>query len=176
MDTKILSHKEMELLKELIIKHKYNLSNDWKLIYRGSNDGFLATNFHSKCDNIPNTLCVIQSDTNNVFGGFTSIPWSSSRSSGWHRDDNAFLFLLRSLQGNKPNIFKATRGSTHVYHEPTFMCWFGWAILIGNKCNIERSSSVEDSSKYKIHSVGGKYFNSTPRFIVKEIQVFTTVT
>ena len=49
----------------------------YKLLFRGSRDGFRARVFHKLCDNQGSTLCLVQSDTNNVFGGFTSIPWKS---------------------------------------------------------------------------------------------------
>jgi hypothetical protein len=36
-----------------------NSTKDWKLLYKGSKDGFNASNFHSKCDGTSNTLVVM---------------------------------------------------------------------------------------------------------------------
>lgn len=40
-----------------------NFSNDtkWEMLYRASRDGFLARNFHDKCDGFKNTLTIIKS-------------------------------------------------------------------------------------------------------------------
>jgi len=43
----------------------------WELKYRASRDGFKASDFHSKCGGIPNTLIVIKAKSGNIFGGFT---------------------------------------------------------------------------------------------------------
>ena len=44
------------------------------------------------------------------------------------------------------------------------MCWFAWAIIIGNKCDINRSLEVGQSYRYGV---------PTDRFIyIKEIEIF----
>ena len=47
------------------------------LIYRGSEDGFTAAVFHSKCDQKGPTLIIIKSEFGKIFGGFTDIDWNS---------------------------------------------------------------------------------------------------
>ena len=47
-----------------------------KKLYQATVDGD-TINFHNKCDNIPNTLVLILSDSHRRFGGFTPIPWKS---------------------------------------------------------------------------------------------------
>ena len=47
----------------------------WKLLFRGSRDGFQAETFHSKCDNKGPTVTVVKSG-NYIFGGFTEISWN----------------------------------------------------------------------------------------------------
>ena len=64
-----------------------------KLIYRASRDGFEAEKFHSKCDNINNTVTVIMNDIGYVFGGYTSVTWNSRCFSV--EDSNAYIFSLR---------------------------------------------------------------------------------
>ena len=48
----------------------------WKLLFRGSRDGFQAETFHSKCDNKGPTVTIVKRG-NNIFGGFTEISWNS---------------------------------------------------------------------------------------------------
>ena len=63
-----------------------------KKLYQATIDGGEASNFHSKCDNIPNTLTIIKSKGNRRFGGFTSEIWESKII--FKNDKNAFLFSL----------------------------------------------------------------------------------
>ena len=72
----------------------YNLT-EVKLIYRASRDGFAATSFHSKCDGISNTVPIIKTTSNSVFGGFTSAQWTSDW--GYIYDANAFIFILNKF-------------------------------------------------------------------------------
>ena len=63
-------------------------------IYQASFDGDGAINFHSRCDNIPNTLVLIQSKGNRRFGGFVSETWESTNGDKAKDDKKAFLFSL----------------------------------------------------------------------------------
>lgn len=49
------------------------------LLYRGSEHGFTAEAFHSRCDGNPvsTSLTFVLSEHNKAFGGFCSTPWSS---------------------------------------------------------------------------------------------------
>ena len=49
---------------------------EWRLLFRASRDGFVASAFHSKCDNKGPTVTVVKSGAN-IFGGFTEKPWAS---------------------------------------------------------------------------------------------------
>jgi hypothetical protein len=40
------------------------------LLYRATRDGFDASSFHSKCDGKANTVTIIKTDSNYVFGGY----------------------------------------------------------------------------------------------------------
>jgi len=53
------------------------IDQKWNLIYKGSKDGFKSRDFHSKCNNKPNTLVIIKSSNGNVFGGYTEKSWSN---------------------------------------------------------------------------------------------------
>ncbi len=67
MDSVILRGKTSELM----FLCEFQNTQKWNLIYRASQDGFEAANFHSKCDNKPNTLVIIKSENGNIFGGYT---------------------------------------------------------------------------------------------------------
>ena len=50
---------------------KKNIKNNQK-IYQASKDGDTPEIFHTKCDNINNTLVLYKSEGNRRFGGFAS--------------------------------------------------------------------------------------------------------
>jgi hypothetical protein len=54
----------------LLLPKQYEI----QLIYRGSEDGFGAADYHKKCDNKGPVLIIIKSGNKNIFGGFTDIP------------------------------------------------------------------------------------------------------
>ena len=101
--SKILKAKEMAKLLKMVhgkLRDKYK----WKLIFRSSKDGFTGTQFHAKCDHKKQTVCIVQTDTNNVFGGYMGIPWQPQTSS-YGVDPSAFVFLIRSSAKYKPAVF-----------------------------------------------------------------------
>jgi len=69
----------------------------WSLVYRASEDGFRAKDFHEKCDGIPNTLTIVKSTSGNVFGGFTERPWKLNE---FFNNKNGFIFSLINKDGN----------------------------------------------------------------------------
>ena len=70
---------------------KKNIKNNQK-IYQASKDGDTPEIFHTKCDNINNTLVLYKSEGNRKFGGFASECWNSKNKS--LTDKNCFLFSL----------------------------------------------------------------------------------
>ena len=72
-----------------------NSKKRWKLVYRASRDGDKAKDFHEKCDNLSPILVVIKSNFDQVFGGFSHLPFTSKD----HRIDDPkkrnWLFRVR---------------------------------------------------------------------------------
>ena len=90
----IMKENEFDLI-HLAIKSRLNKEvKELKKLYQATIDGDGGINFHSRCDNIPNTLVLIKSAGNRRFGGFTTAQWSSPSSSEHKDDPNAFLFSL----------------------------------------------------------------------------------
>lgn len=80
---------------------EFDLNEKWHLIYRASDHGARASDFHSRCDNKPKTLTIIKAArTGNVFGGYTNAVWDQT--SQFKADPNAFVFSL--VNGEKRPI------------------------------------------------------------------------
>ena len=90
----ILQNNEFDLI-HLAIKSRLNKEvKELKKLYQATVDGDGPINFHSRCDNIPNTLVLIKSAGNRRFGGFASEIWESPTSAKFKDDKNSFLFSL----------------------------------------------------------------------------------
>ena len=116
---------------------------DMKKIYQATIDGTNAIDFHSKCDNIPNTLTIIKSKGNRRFGGFTTQTWDTS---GKYKDDkNAFLFSL-----DKQKIYKYKNDGCAILCCKDYVLGFGHAsdIFINNRMKISTGESYFDSYEY----------------------------
>ena len=91
-DSVIMKENDFELI-NFALKSRMNKNvKELRKLYQASIDGDGLINFHSRCDNISNTLVLIQSKGNRRFGGFTSIAWDTSGDS--KRDEKSFLFSL----------------------------------------------------------------------------------
>ena len=128
----------------LAIKSRLNKEiKEIKKLYQATIDGDGAINFHSKCDNIPNTLVIIKSAGNRRFGGFVTYAWSSNEKK-YVEDKNAFLFSL-----DKQKIY--SNNSHAIYnckdYGPTF--GGGHSIYICSKCIQEKNSyTYEGNNNY----------------------------
>eukprot|EP01083_Nonionella_stella_P169325 573951_1 len=130
-DSVILNSKDTQMFVQLLqlADTKRNIEtefeSEYKLLYRATNDGWKYDTFFDKCKDAKQTLTIIQTDSNNVFGGYTSIPWRNDNR--WRVDDAAFLFLIRSSKQYKPQIFPliSSQRQYAVCHFDQYLCTFG---------------------------------------------------
>ena len=171
----ILTQEESVKLVNLI-----ELNKNWTLIYQGSVHGFNAINFHKNCDNISNVLVVIKSNNSNVFGGYTSVGWTSSNGS-YSYDSSAFLFSLTNTY-NRPVKLNVTDPNFAIYSFSKNGPVFGSGDLYISNFSSSNSNSFSYSNlgySYEIPS----FINSTVEFeaflagsfyfSVLEIEVYT---
>ena len=71
-DSKIIKQKDITFFFDKLFEKKIKST---KLLYRGSENEFLASKFHKLCDNKGATLTIIKSDTNKIFGGYIYNSW-----------------------------------------------------------------------------------------------------
>ena len=122
----IMKENEFDLI-HLAIKSRLNKEvKELKKLYQATIDGDGAINFHSRCDNIPNTLVLIKSAGNRRFGGFTSVQWSSPSSGEYKDDPNSFLFSL-----DKQKIYSYNKNGKAIYCNKDYGPKFGNGTDIG---------------------------------------------
>ena len=115
------------------------------MIYRKSKHGrFNDEKFIKKYENKRNILCLIESENNNVLGGYTYSGWKSG-SNVYNRDNKAFIFSIRSNVGFDPIIsnIKAKRAGKAMRTENSYCLFFGchWVICV----DIEEEKDIPSS-------------------------------
>ena len=147
----------------------------WSLLYRGSRDGFRGADFHSHCDNKPNTLTIVKSTSGNIF---TSVEWKSSGS--WKEDKSAFIFSLLNNE-NRPLIFEQSsseKNSIGLFNQygPVFGADVYDDFFISDYSNTNSYSNLGKTYTHPDYPHGSERTKTilagTHHFQVQEIEVF----
>ena len=89
-ESKIINNQDdVDLINSWI---SFNKNIKYKRIYRATEDGDKASDFHRLCDNKNPTLVIGKTVGNYIFGGFTKAKWELNR--GYIYDPDAFVFSL----------------------------------------------------------------------------------
>lgn len=158
-------------------------SSTFRLLYRGSRDGFTSVAFHSKCDftKYP-TLTVIANFSGSVFGGFATAPWGSS--SGPICAPGSFLFSLKSVYETEPAMFPVIEKECAIQGKSEYGPVFGrgpdLCVIPPFNTHFFSYSGLESSRhSYKdTLGLGPVVFADAGRessFKVKEIEVFEVI-
>ena len=145
----IMKENEFDLI-HLAIKSRLNKEvKELKKLYQATIDGDGAINFHSRCDNIPNTLVLIKSAGNRRFGGFTSVQWTSPTSGECKDDPNAFLFSL-----DKQKIYSYKKNGKAIY------CYKDKGPIFGAASDIQISQhGIQEKHLYTYESSSSCSYN-----------------
>jgi hypothetical protein len=155
------------------------------LIYQATKDGFGLKEFHSKCDNISNTLMIIQTIDSFVLGGFTTAIWSEiTQADTYHYDNNAFLFSLINplnetfkMTINKPD--SATYlGADHILSIMNKILGFGQSdLFLNDYSNVNINYAwVNDVLTYdlpvSLEGNGSLLIGAENYFLTSQVEVF----
>jgi hypothetical protein len=169
VDSKIITFQHAELISKWIdkldITDKLNASYGFKLILRGSRDGFTPNKFHEICDGQSCTVTVIKvKDSNEILGGYNPIEWKhDERIYGITKDSFIFSFnfekhILSRVKNEQYAIFNA-RGCGPLFGE----C--GDDLAIWGSDSYDRSFCEKRSYKKRIRK-------TEDSFSVEEYEVF----
>ncbi|PKY31570.1 hypothetical protein RhiirB3_419583, partial [Rhizophagus irregularis] len=97
IDSEIITFQHIELISKWIdkldITDKSTSLHEFKLILRGTRDGFESNKFHEICDNRSCTVTIIKVKGNNqILGGYNPIEWKSDRNYDATKDSFIFSF------------------------------------------------------------------------------------
>ena len=152
---------------------------NFRLVYRATEDGDRAADFHEKCDKIGPNIVLIKTQKGNVFGGFTFKNWehmprdideNRPNLGSASRDSKAFGFNVNSQKiynNEKPKEFAIWCNKNY---GPTFknnlFQIFDSCLKKGGYCNV-RNNSHFGGQLYDYEIAGGE-----SRFRVDELEVF----
>jgi hypothetical protein len=157
---------------------------DGNLLYRATRDGFTASAFHEKCDEKENTITIIKTNDNNVFGGYTAAKWTSSYS--YMADTKAFILSVRRKGISCNHKFMIKDANYAIHGHPSYGLRFGqgqasWNntddIVVEDKSNIGSSTKLGTSYHYPPENGDGKLFlaGSQNKWLTTEIEVYRMV-
>jgi hypothetical protein len=152
-------------------------TKSWRLLYRGTRDGFGASDFHSKCDQQSNTVTIILTTGGYIFGGFTPLAWDSSGGDKADNTGKSFLFSLKNPPNTDPKIFPLSIASQAIYCNASYGPTFGngFDIHVGDNCDQNTSNWTNLGNGYT-NDTGlddQQVFTGEYKFQVQEIEVFT---
>ena len=168
----ISSNNQIKLILNEIEK-QIGLINQCKLIYRATENGTQISDFHSKCDNIRNTLLIIRTDKNYIFGGFTSTGWKNTKGSNIY-DEKAFCF---SLNLNKIYNIINPKNALHIQStdgRPSFGS-NKYVFLLQNNFLNTTSNYVEKITDYTGENNDYEINGGKQSFKVDELEVFQII-
>jgi hypothetical protein len=151
----------------------------FRLLYRGSSDGFGANAFHSKCDGFEGkTVTFILTDEGYIFGGFTPLSWDSGGAFKGDANGEGFVFTLKNPYGLAEQKFPLRdnqRAKAICCRRSAGPIFGGYDIYIADQCN-EDASSYSNWFGYSYENrtcIDGKTFFAGKQFFkVDEIEVF----
>jgi hypothetical protein len=99
IDSEIIAIQHVELISKWIDKVDITDDSDssygFKLMLRGSRDGFSVSKFHEICDSQPRTVTIVKvKDSDKILGGYNPIEWNSS--GGFNSTRDSFIFSFEN--------------------------------------------------------------------------------
>jgi hypothetical protein len=136
IDSKIIKFQHAELISKWIdkldITEKSTTTSlyEFKLILRGSRDGFTSNKFHEICDNRSCTITIIKVKGNNqILGGYNPFEWKSDRS--YDTTKESFIFSFKNgVDINEHILSRVLNESYAIFNDYTYGPSFGSADLI----------------------------------------------
>jgi hypothetical protein len=157
---------DLEQCLDLIDLCEFSPNDKWSLLYRGTRDGFGASDFHSKCDGHSNTLTLLKAkESSYIFGGYTTVNWESCPNPGKYKSDpNAFIFSLTN-KDKTPLKMKVNPNSHEyaIYFHSEMGPAFSLSINIANDSNTRMNS---------FSNLGYIYKHPQYKFLTDEAQTY----
>ncbi|EXX62335.1 uncharacterized protein OCT59_021175 [Rhizophagus irregularis] len=173
IDSKIITIQHAKLISKWIDKSEIadeakNLY-EFKLILRGSHDGFTPKEFHKICDNQFRTVTIIKvKGSNEILGGYNPIEWKSGNSYGITND--SFIFSFKNKENIEHILSRVKDENLAINYWDLYGPSFGHGDL---SINIYGGNSFRHNGNYcKNYSYEKNIRKTEDLFSVEEYEVF----
>jgi hypothetical protein len=168
MDSKIISnYSDVNMIRKWISDGNVK----FKLLYRGTRDGFTSDGFQKKVKSIKPTLTLIKSaDYDKIFGGYVEDQdWTNTSNY-----KNTTISFLYSVTNRKKYAQKPSSGAQHAIYTNNFLPTFGGGHDIYCAVNGDQNTTSYCNFPYSYEGVGDtkESFAGAYNFKLKEIEVF----
>jgi len=138
-----------------------------EVLYDAAQDGDASSVFHTLCDSKGSNVVIIMTNTGNVFGGYSSVSWTST--TGYVASSTAFLFRLR------PSIkrFNIKTTAYSIYRHSSYGPRFGSADIRLESLALRNSKNYVGNSNY--YGSGYDINNGVRYFKVQDYAVVKTL-
>ena len=169
----ICEPKDLDLIARGLVKNKLQKLKDlkigYKLIYRATEDGPTAKNFHESCDNAAKTLTVIKTLKGWIFGGYTEVKWEMYDNRCEKKNDyNSFVFSL-----NLKKLYFPKKNSYSIYCDknkgPSFI---GMFTVNENMLDMKSDINPWDIQCYVNEDDDFEINGGSKDFEIEELEVF----
>jgi hypothetical protein len=141
----------------------------YKLLYKGSQDGDAAAEFHSRCDDAEKTLVIVEDNYGNRFGGFTTQDWGGQYLQ--KKDDEAFVFSI-----DKNKCYDVIPGQNAIGCYPNFgPVFFGCQIRIYDNFLSKGGTTYKKGLNYQT-TEDFELTNGNQNYGVRDIEVYEVET
>ncbi|CAB4433238.1 unnamed protein product [Rhizophagus irregularis] len=134
IDSRIITFQHTELISKWIdrLENTDEMKNlyEFKLIFRGTRDGFSASKFHEVCDYQSHTISIIKvKNSNEILGGYNPIIWKSDGTDGTTKE--SFIFSFKNKENVEENVLSRVKDEKYaIYNNPNYGPVFGACELI----------------------------------------------
>ncbi|GES90268.1 BTB/POZ protein [Rhizophagus clarus] len=173
IDSKIITDQHAELISEWIdrleITDMITNSYEFKLILRGSRDGFSSHKFHKICDGKSHTVSIIKvKDSNEILGGYNPIFWSSTGRYSSTKD--SFIFSFKNKENIEDYILSRIKDEVlATFNSSNYDPSFHGLVLIGNNCYDQ--SFCRNNSSYERPIRKTEYIFSVEEYEIFQIMI-----
>ena len=151
------------------MKQFKNKNLSYNLIFRGTKDGTLPSDFHNKVDGKDKTITIIETTKGLKFGGYIDKKWESS--SKWIKDDEyCFIFSLSLMK-----IYNPMKGKDKYFFLSCFgqnFSVFGLENNLFNKSSLNIMTKEDDNNRFSGFTSDYELTGGENEFRVKELEVF----
>ncbi|CAB4431882.1 unnamed protein product [Rhizophagus irregularis] len=147
------------------------LPYEFKLLLRGTRDGFTPKKFHELCDDIPHTVTFIKiKETGEIIGGYNPLIWKSHSSGQWGKTKDSFIYSFKSKNEFKDPILSHVKVINHaLYYHSGYGPTFDNDLLLYEKEKIGLKDYDGHSCRLDSYE---KKIRTTERFILDDYEVF----